>query len=136
MVVGVEITCWWLISTECRSGNNTGNYSIIEAHTMKILEIYSFIPYWQRLGHIGAVCPLLVFICFSIAHFLSYRKPYGIADSWCSARRLKQTIPGVPRRNLDVHITWTPKVCRIIAFWVVFGCLGLLFYILLGFRYT
>ena len=30
--------------------------------------------------------------------------------------------------------TWTPKVCRIIAFLAAFGDLGLLFYILLGFR--
>ena len=32
-------------------------------------------------------------------------------------------------------LTWTPKVCRIIAVLAVFKGLGLLFYILLGFRY-
>ena len=30
--------------------------------------------------------------------------------------------------------TWTPKVCKIMAFWATFRGLGLLFYILLGFR--
>ena len=32
--------------------------------------------------------------------------------------------------------TWTPKVCKIVAFMAVIMGLGLLFYILLGFRYT
>ena len=32
-------------------------------------------------------------------------------------------------------ITWTPKVCKIMAFMIVIMGLGLLFYILLGFRY-
>ena len=31
-------------------------------------------------------------------------------------------------------ITWTPKVCKIIAFMAITMGLGLLFYILLGFR--
>ena len=31
--------------------------------------------------------------------------------------------------------TWTPKVCKIMAFMAVIGGLGPLFYILLGFRY-
>ena len=35
----------------------------------------------------------------------------------------------------NVGITWTPKVCRIMAFWAIIMGLGLLFYILLGFRY-
>ena len=30
--------------------------------------------------------------------------------------------------------TWTPKVCKIMAFMAVIRPLGLLFYILLGFR--
>ena len=30
--------------------------------------------------------------------------------------------------------TWTPKVCKIMAFTATFKGLGLLFYILLGFR--
>ena len=30
--------------------------------------------------------------------------------------------------------TWTPKVCRIIAFWAVLRSLGPFFYILVGFR--
>ena len=32
-------------------------------------------------------------------------------------------------------ITWTPKVCKIMAFMAIIMGLGLLFYILLGFRY-
>ena len=31
--------------------------------------------------------------------------------------------------------TYTPKVCRIIAFWATFKCFGQLFYLLLGSRY-
>ena len=31
--------------------------------------------------------------------------------------------------------TWTPKVCRIMAFWAIFKRFGPLFYLLLGFRY-
>ena len=34
-----------------------------------------------------------------------------------------------------ILITWTPKVCKIMAFMAVILGLGLLFYILLGFRY-
>ena len=41
---------------------------------------------------------------------------------------------GPTYRNLEY--TWTPKVCRIMAFWALFGGFGLLSYILLGFRYT
>ena len=39
-------------------------------------------------------------------------------------------------QQVDVCITstWIPKVCRIIAFWAVFKCLGLLFCIFWGFR--
>ena len=29
--------------------------------------------------------------------------------------------------------TWTPKVCKIMAFWAIIWGLGLLFYMLLGF---
>ena len=32
--------------------------------------------------------------------------------------------------------TWTPKVCKIMAFMAIIWGLGLLFYILLGFRYA
>ena len=35
--------------------------------------------------------------------------------------------------SLEVH-TWTPKVCKIMDFMAVIWGLGLLFYILLGFR--
>ena len=35
----------------------------------------------------------------------------------------------------DMRSTWTPKVCKIMAFMAIFRCLGLLFYILWGFRY-
>ena len=38
---------------------------------------------------------------------------------------------GLGSRNLG--FTWTPKVCRIMAFMAVIRGLGLLFYILLGF---
>ena len=34
-----------------------------------------------------------------------------------------------------LSFTWTPRVCRIMAFWAVFGGFGLLFYIHLGSRY-
>ena len=36
---------------------------------------------------------------------------------------------------INMGTTWTPKVCRIMAFRAVIMGLGLLFYILLGFRY-
>ena len=32
--------------------------------------------------------------------------------------------------------TWTPKVCKVMAFMAIIRGLGLLFYILLGFRYS
>ena len=34
-----------------------------------------------------------------------------------------------------IPYTWTPKVCKIMALMAVFMGLGLVFYILLGFRY-
>ena len=34
----------------------------------------------------------------------------------------------------DLRFTWTPKVCKIMAFMAIIMGLGLLFYILLGFR--
>ena len=37
--------------------------------------------------------------------------------------------------NTRVGTTWTPKVCKIMAFEAVFGGFWLLFYILLGSRY-
>ena len=43
--------------------------------------------------------------------------------------------PRDPNRAMYVNGTWTPKVCRIIAFLAVLGVLGPLFYILLGFGY-
>ena len=36
--------------------------------------------------------------------------------------------------TIGVDTTWTPKVCRIIAFWSIFPGFGLLFYLLLGSR--
>ena len=35
-------------------------------------------------------------------------------------------------RNLRVDSTWTPKVCRIMAFWASFKCFGLFVYLLFG----
>ena len=35
---------------------------------------------------------------------------------------------------VTIRDTWTPKVCKIIAFMAIIMGLGLLFYILLGFR--
>ena len=35
---------------------------------------------------------------------------------------------------MDANRTWTPKVCRIMAFWATFRGLGPLFYLLWGFR--
>ena len=37
-------------------------------------------------------------------------------------------------RAWDLTTTWTPKVCKIMAFMATFKGLGLLFYIPLGFR--
>ena len=37
--------------------------------------------------------------------------------------------------HIRVNNTWTPKVCRIMAFRVIIMGLRLLFYLLLGFRY-
>ena len=37
--------------------------------------------------------------------------------------------------RLAIGLTLTPKVCRIMAFWAIFRSFGLLFYLLLGFRY-
>ena len=36
--------------------------------------------------------------------------------------------------SLVILVTWTPKVCKIMAFLAIIPGLGLLFYILLGFR--
>ena len=38
--------------------------------------------------------------------------------------------------KVRVNGTWTPKVCKIMAFMAVIMGLGLLFYILLGFRHA
>ena len=46
-------------------------------------------------------------------------------------------VPGfIPNRCVDEQNsnTWTPQVCKIMAFMAVIMGLGLLFYILLGFR--
>ena len=40
-----------------------------------------------------------------------------------------------PKLDEDKVPTWTPKVCKIMAFMAIIRGLGLLFYILLGFRY-
>ena len=39
-------------------------------------------------------------------------------------------------RGCYVAYTWTLRVCKIMAFMAIFVCLGLLFYIILGFRLT
>ena len=39
---------------------------------------------------------------------------------------------GVP--GLGLGSTWTPKVCRMMAFWAMFCGFGLFFYLLLGLR--
>ena len=39
-------------------------------------------------------------------------------------------------KDREIESTKTPTVCRRIAFWAGFGCFGLLFFILLGFRYN
>ena len=50
---------------------------------------------------------------------------------WSRAVRL--SIRAAP---VEILTTWTPKVCKIMAFWAIIRGLGLLFYILLGFRYS
>ena len=45
-------------------------------------------------------------------------------------------VPGCFAKPGEMTPTWTPKVCRIMAFMAIMRGLGLLFYILLGFRYT
>ena len=35
---------------------------------------------------------------------------------------------------LGLGLSWTPKVCRIMAFWAIFRGFGPLFYLLWGFR--
>ena len=39
------------------------------------------------------------------------------------------------RQGRGLSNTWTPKVCKIMAFWAIFGGFGLVFYILWGSRY-
>ena len=71
--------------------------------------------------------------CCKLLH-LAYRVP-GIG---CGLRLQK------PERGiaLGLHVafmwrpTWAPKVCKIMAFMAIIMGLGLLFYILLGFRYS
>ena len=41
---------------------------------------------------------------------------------------------GPVKEDMDTG-TWTPRVCKIMAFWAVFNAYGLLFYILWGSRY-
>ena len=58
------------------------------------------------------------------------RKAASIA-SWENADCTKNE----PQVSVDVIIaTWTPKVCKIMAFIAVIMGLGLFFYMLLGFR--
>ena len=50
---------------------------------------------------------------------------------------LEFRVPGMVWGRLGLKAqgsTWTPKVCKIMAFMAVIMGLGLLFYILLGFR--
>ena len=51
----------------------------------------------------------------------------------CSGTWQKQATVGIPVHK-TLNPTWTLKVCKIMAFMAIFGCLGLSFYILLGFR--
>ena len=63
------------------------------------------------------------------------KTPFGVQSSKFRAKSLafRSTM-----RSLEVktaqHSTWTPKVCKIMAFMAILMGLGLLFYILLGFR--
>ena len=50
------------------------------------------------------------------------------AHSRCHALLLLLPITGI------VQVTWTPKICKIMAFMAMIRGSGLLFYILLGFR--
>ena len=45
-------------------------------------------------------------------------------------------VEGYGVQGLGMITTWTPKVCKIMAFTAVIMGLGLLFCILLGFRYS
>ena len=50
---------------------------------------------------------------------------------------LRSSIANLGRTPLKRHkddTTWTSKVCKIMAFMAIIMCLGLLFYVLLGFR--
>ena len=54
--------------------------------------------------------------------------------------RSTSALPGLlyalnPEVEIDITITWTPKVGKILAFMAIIMGLGPLFYILLGFRY-
>ena len=40
----------------------------------------------------------------------------------------------VKKDTVDTGFTWTPKVCRRMAFWAIFKGFGPLFYLLWGFR--
>ena len=76
---------------------------------------------------------------WSHANFLSICK---IANSYTSAERFPNMTlilaNWISIRNtilaLSLGPTWTPKVCKIMAFMAIIMGLGLLFYILLGFR--
>ena len=48
--------------------------------------------------------------------------------------RMRMTLVMIFSNSLPLYI-WTPKVCKIVAFMAALKGLGLLFYILLGFRY-
>ena len=56
----------------------------------------------------------------------------------CSSDADHPRVAKIPKEQLngarDVAFTWTPKVCKIIAFMAIIMGLRLLFYVLLGFR--
>ena len=59
----------------------------------------------------------------------------GSADQ-CALKQRASAPHALRTQTLKPEPTWTPKVCKIVAFMAVIMGSGLLFYILLGFRYT
>ena len=61
---------------------------------------------------------------------------FSVAKLLSTGHKLHASIADIcPRLSAGNLVTWTPKVCRIMAFMAIIRGLGLLFYILLGFRY-
>ena len=73
--------------------------------------------------------------CFpeTIPNFVGSVKHHARAERGLAEGCVTLEAPGnFMAKSLEIRPTWTPKVCKIMAFMAIISGLGLLFYILLG----